>query len=175
MTRIVSLRHFLTFGLGTIFDLGDITRRMRRLDELIDTASRNRDDAQRQLGNAKAQLSDHQGSIQRFNALQGQLNELGPQLEGARQALERDRQHMAEVVNTAFDVSVFLGGIAAQTAPWDAIHSASGFVTAITRLQGLVEANASLTSIFVTDAALLDISLRLIASIDAGAMVSGLC
>ena len=103
---------------------------------MIDTASRNRDDAQRQLGNAKAQLSDHQGSIQRFNALQGQLNELGPQLEGARQALERDRQHMAEVVNTAFDVSVFLGGIAAQTAPWDAIHSASGFVTAHTGEDG---------------------------------------
>ena len=81
---------------------------------------------------------------------------------------------MLEIVNTAFDVSVFLGGLAAQTAPWDAIQTAAGFVTAITKLQGLVDANARLTDIFTTDTALLDDSLRLVASADAEALVGGL-
>ncbi|THH18811.1 hypothetical protein EW146_g2224 [Bondarzewia mesenterica] len=154
-----------------MFDWGDLFQHIREQEQLISTLSANREDAQGRMDAARTQLSSHQESVRRLSGLLDQLKELKPTLESSQKTLDRDRQHMLEIMNIAFDVSIFLGGLAASMSSWDAIQSASGFVTAITRLQVLMDVNAHLTGLFITDTALFDDSLRFIAGTDDALLV----
>ena len=166
-------RDVFTLGLGAIADLGNCYRTIGHWERVIADASRSCEDARNRIGIAEAQLANYHSSIERLSGRRDQLNNIVPQLNDARESLNRHREHMLELVTTTFDVSVFLGGLAAQTAPWDAIQTASGHMEAITKLQSVVNANPRLIDICTMYAARLNDSLRSIASADLKALVSG--
>ncbi|ETW76326.1 hypothetical protein HETIRDRAFT_328259 [Heterobasidion irregulare TC 32-1] len=168
---VAIVRDVFTFGLGVIADLGNCYRNIGHWERVIADASRSCEDARNRIGIAEAQLANYHSSIERLSGRQDQLNNIVPQLDDARQSLNRHREHMLELVTTTFDVSVFLGGLAAQTAPWDAIQTASGHMEAITKLQSVVNANPRLIDICTMDAARLNDSLRSIASADLKALM----
>jgi len=74
---------------------------------------------------------------------------------------------MTEITNTAFDISIFFGGLMSKTVTWEAIHTASGLASAIARLQILLDANTRLTGVLVDTAPkVMDNTLRMIANSD---------
>ncbi|KAI0250849.1 hypothetical protein BJV78DRAFT_1154801 [Lactifluus subvellereus] len=74
----------------------------------------------------------------------------------AQNVLDDYRARLGDGVNTAFDVSVFFGGLVACTAAWDVIASASTLAEAVVKLQRLLDANTHLTGVFITSPSVLN-------------------
>ena len=156
-------RNVLTFGIGEVFDIGKFTRSVENAELTMYTAQTNRSAAVEQQDSARVELEAWRAEQRTIEDVSTQLEALGSTLALTASALDEHRTRLADVVNTAFDVSVFFGGLVARTAPWDVITSAPALVAAVMKLQQELNTNARLTGVFITSPTMLNDELKCLA------------
>jgi hypothetical protein len=150
-------------GIGDIFDIGRLTEAKEDAERALSAAKDNRDSAESRLIVAQVVILKAQSIAQDYENLESRLHQLTPPLQLSKDMLEETRSRMSDIVNNTFDLSIFLGGLAAKTSPWGEIRSASRFAAVIVKLQALVETDRELAGMFITHPEMLDPALLLIA------------
>ena len=153
----------MTFGIGEVFDIGKFTRSVENAERTMYTAQTNRSAAVEQQDSARVELEAWRAEQRTIEDVSTQLEALGSTLALTASALDEHRTRLADVVSTAFDVSVLFGGLVARTAPWDVITSAPALVAAVMKLQQELNTNARLTGVFITSPTMLNDELKRLA------------
>jgi hypothetical protein len=129
----------------------------------MNTAQANQRAAEAQRDNASAELNARRVEQSALKNVSTQLQVLGSALALAASVLDEHRARLTDGANAAFDVGVFFGGLVARTAAWSVITSALALAGAVKNLQNFLDANTSLTGVFVTSPVLLNDELKRLA------------
>ena len=132
------VRDIFTLGLGRLGDWGGLDAAIKYADKLVESCENELRVCEEDIRTARDNLAYIQSELVRFDQLQSNIKGYEGQLQSTNRQFIELNNKCRELTNLSFDISIFLGGLAARSETMRTKLTAAQFAKAVLSLQELM-------------------------------------